>query len=105
MSNRLSYQSTIDCSDIFTEEFQNLLVKLHDKFNAEVGEIRKERLANQEKARKGIMPQLLETSEANGDWEIPNLPEDLKKTWNRNFWTSWNSIYAYQCIKSWSWRC
>ena len=79
MSNRLSYQSTIDCSDIFTEEFQNLLVKLHDKFNAEVGEIRKERLANQEKARKGIMPQLLETSEANGDWEIPNLPEDLRK--------------------------
>ena len=79
MSNRLSYKSTIDCSDIFTEEFQNLLVKLHDKFNSEVGEIRKERLANQEKARKGIMPQLLETSEANGDWEIPNLPEDLRK--------------------------
>ena len=52
MSNRLSYQSTIDCSDIFTEEFQNLLVKLHDKFNAEVGEIRKERLANQEKQEK-----------------------------------------------------
>tara|TARA_B100001029_G_scaffold157996_1_gene144383 strand:- start:23070 stop:24734 length:1665 start_codon:yes stop_codon:yes gene_type:complete len=79
LSNRLSYQSTIDCSDIFTEEFQNLLVKLHDKFNAEVGEIRKERLANQEKARKGIMPELLETSQANGDWEIPNLPEDLRK--------------------------
>ena len=33
MSKRLSFQSSIDCSDIFTEEFQNLLVKLHEKFN------------------------------------------------------------------------
>ena len=42
MSKRLSFQSSIDCSDIFTEEFQNLLVKLHEKFNNEVSEIRKE---------------------------------------------------------------
>ena len=78
MSKRLSYQSSIECSDIFTEEFQNLLVKLHDKFNNEVSEIRKERIANQEKARKGIMPQLLEPSDANGQWEISDLPEDLR---------------------------
>ena len=79
MSKRLSYESSIECSDIFTEEFQNLLVKLHDKFNNEVSEIRKERIANQEKARKGIMPQLLEPSDANGQWEISDLPEDLRK--------------------------
>lgn len=78
MSKRLSYKSSIECSDIFTEEFQNLLVKLHDKFNNEVSEIRKERIANQEKARKGIMPQLLEPSDANGQWEISDLPEDLR---------------------------
>ncbi len=78
MSKRLSYKSSIDCSDIFTEEFQNLLVKLHDKFNKEVSEIRKERIANQEKARNGIMPKLLESSEANGEWEISELPEDLR---------------------------
>lgn len=78
MSKRLSYESSIECSDIFTEEFQNLLVKLHDKFNNEVSEIRKERIANQEKARKGIMPQLLEPSDANGQWEISDLPEDLR---------------------------
>ena len=78
MSKRLSYISSIDCSDIFTEEFQDLLVKLHDKFNNEVSEIRKERIANQEKARNGIMPKLLESSEANGDWEIPELPADLR---------------------------
>ena len=78
MSKRLSYESSIECSDIFTEEFQNLLVKLHEKFNNEVSEIRKERIANQEKARKGIMPQLLEPSDANGQWEISDLPEDLR---------------------------
>ncbi|MBC77985.1 MAG: hypothetical protein CL745_00055 [Chloroflexi bacterium] len=78
LSKRLSYKSSIDCSDIFTEEFQNLLVKLHDKFNKEVSEIRKERIANQEKARNGIMPKLLESSEANGEWEISELPEDLR---------------------------
>ncbi|MEC7837531.1 MAG: hypothetical protein VX523_02260 [Chloroflexota bacterium] len=78
MSNRLSYKSSIDCSDIFTDEFQNLLVKLHDKFNDEVNEIRKERISNQVKARKGIMPKLLENSEANGEWEVPELPEDLR---------------------------
>jgi len=78
LSKRLSYESSIECSDIFTEEFQNLLVKLHDKFNNEVSEIRKERIANQEKARKGIMPQLLEPSDANGQWEISDLPEDLR---------------------------
>ena len=78
MSKRLSFQSSIDCSDIFTEEFQNLLVKLHEKFNNEVSEIRKERITNQEKARNGTMPKLLDASEANGDWEISELPEDLR---------------------------
>tara|TARA_B100001250_G_scaffold153770_2_gene132152 strand:- start:86950 stop:88614 length:1665 start_codon:yes stop_codon:yes gene_type:complete len=78
LSKRLSFQSSIDCSDIFTEEFQNLLVKLHEKFNNEVSEIRKERITNQEKARNGIMPKLLDASEANGNWEISELPEDLR---------------------------
>ena len=78
MSKRLSYKSSIDCSDIFTEEFQSLLVKLHEKFNYEVSEIRKERIANQEKARNGIMPKLLDNSDANGSWEVPELPEDLR---------------------------
>ena len=54
MSDRLSFNSQIECDDIFTPEFQTLLVNLHDKFNDEVKQIRKERIENQEKARNGI---------------------------------------------------
>ena len=79
MSNRLSYKSTIDCSDIFTEEFQNLLVKLHDKFNAEVGEIRKERLAIKKKQEKVSCLNSLKLLKPMVIGEIPNLPEDLRK--------------------------
>ena len=39
MTNRLYYQSNIECNDIFTDDFQTLLVRLHDKFNNEVKEI------------------------------------------------------------------
>ncbi|NCG34668.1 MAG: hypothetical protein GWO78_01545 [Dehalococcoidales bacterium] len=78
MTNRLYYQSNIECNDIFTEDFKNLLVNLHDKFNNEVKEIRKDRLANQEKARNGTMPSPLAKSDANGEWEIKDLPEDLR---------------------------
>ena len=79
MSDRLSFNSQIECDDIFTPEFQTLLVNLHDKFNDEVKQIRKERIENQEKARNGIMPSPLEKSEANGEWKIGELPEDLRK--------------------------
>tara|TARA_B100000945_G_scaffold249197_1_gene205749 strand:+ start:6287 stop:7951 length:1665 start_codon:yes stop_codon:yes gene_type:complete len=77
--DRLSFQSQIECNDIFTSEFQTLLVNLHDKFSDEVKEIRKERIENQEKARNGIMPAPLDKSEANGEWKIDDLPEDLRK--------------------------
>ena len=79
MSDRLSFNSQIECDDIFTPEFQTLLVNLHDKFNDEVKQIRKERIENQEKARNGIMPSPLEKSEANGEWKIGELPDDLRK--------------------------
>ena len=79
MIDRLSCQSQIECNDIFTSEFQTLLVNLHDKFSDEVKEIRKERIENQEKARNGIMPAPLDKSEANGEWKIDDLPEDLRK--------------------------
>ncbi len=79
MRDRLSFQSQIECNDIFTSEFQTLLVNLHDKFSDEVKEIRKERIENQEKARNGIMPAPLDKSEANGEWKIDDLPEDLRK--------------------------
>ena len=79
MIDRLSFQSQIECNDIFTSEFQTLLVNLHDKFSDEVKEIRKERIKNQEKARNGIMPAPLDKSEANGEWKIDDLPEDLRK--------------------------
>ena len=52
MSDRLSFNSQIECDDIFTPEFQTLLVNLHDKFNDEVKQIRKERIENQEKANQ-----------------------------------------------------
>tara|TARA_B100000941_G_scaffold195676_1_gene141829 strand:+ start:2165 stop:3829 length:1665 start_codon:yes stop_codon:yes gene_type:complete len=79
LRDRLSFQSQIECNDIFTSEFQTLLVNLHDKFSDEVKEIRKERIENQEKARNGIMPAPLDKSEANGEWKIDDLPEDLRK--------------------------
>lgn len=78
LTNRLHYQSNIECNDIFTIDFQNLLVNLHDKFNNEVHEIRKDRLTNQKKARNGSMPTPLAKSDANSDWKIKDLPEDLR---------------------------
>ena len=79
MANRLSYESKIDCSDIFTENFIDLLIHLHDKFSEEVKTLRKVRLENLKKARNGEMPEVLPTSEANSDWMIEEIPEELRK--------------------------
>lgn len=78
MVKRLSYESKIECSDIFTEDFINLLVHLHDKFSEEVQSLRKVRLDNLKKARNGEMPSILPTSEANSDWMVEEIPEELR---------------------------
>ena len=78
MANRLSYESKIDCSDIFTEDFIDLLIHLHDKFNQEVKSLRKVRLQNLKKARNGEMPEILPTSEANSNWMVEEIPEELR---------------------------
>ncbi|MBA31268.1 MAG: hypothetical protein CL748_01895 [Chloroflexi bacterium] len=78
MTSRFSYVSNIFCDDIFTDEVKKLLIHLHDKFISELIEIRKIRLDNQALARNGKKLDHPEKSEANGDWLVAELPDELR---------------------------
>ncbi len=66
---------------LFTPDFNNFLVALHDRFTLRIHDLRIKRAKVLQNAlKKGILPSHLPPSDATtGTWSVPPLPKDLKK--------------------------
>jgi malate synthase len=67
-------------ADLFTPEFTDFLVALHDRLGARVHDLIAKRAAMLQRAHAGARPAPLPPSPATtGDWRVPTVPTDLHK--------------------------
>ena len=80
-TNRLRFSALEGTEDLFTPEFTEYLLALHDSFTSRVHELRAKRVKVVDRALSlGILPSHLPASEGNtGDWQVPSVPDDLTK--------------------------
>ncbi len=79
-SSRLSYAAVEDASQLFTRDFVDYLVGLHDRFQAPVQALRAGRAQMLEDAlKRGRAPGHSPKSAAAGQWRVPALPDELTK--------------------------
>ena len=79
VAERVQYAEVEGAEDLFTREFTEYLVALHDRFAGRVRELLRKRAKVVDRALKDrMMPGHLPESEINtSDWQVPEVPEDL----------------------------
>jgi malate synthase len=80
-TDRVRFASVEGAEELFTPEFMEYLVRLHDQFTPKVHVLLAKRAQALEKALKwGILPTHPPVTEINtGDWRVPPVPEELKR--------------------------
>ena len=80
-SERIKITPVDGAEELFTPEFVEYLVFLHDRFTLRVRELLSKRAAVLDNAlKRGVQPAHPPVSEINtGDWKVPPVPEDLKR--------------------------
>jgi malate synthase len=79
-ASRVRVASVEGAAQLFTPEFTDYLVALHDRLGARVHELIGRRAAMLRRAHEGTRPGPLPSSVATGgDWRVPPVPEDLRK--------------------------
>ena len=80
-SNRVNYASVDGAADVFTAEFLEYLVAVHDEFVSRVHDLRAKRSQVLRNAlERGVMPGHLAASDINTtEWNVPPVPEDLRR--------------------------
>ena len=80
-SERIKITPVDGAEELFTLEFVEYLVFLHDRFTLRVRELLSKRAAVLDNAlKRGVQPAHPPVSEINtGDWKVPPVPEDLKR--------------------------
>ncbi len=80
-TERLSVAEVEGVDELFTPEFREYLLALHDRFTARIHDLRAKRAVVLDRALKGgVPPGHLPPSDATTlDWQVPPLPEDLKR--------------------------
>ncbi|SVD45673.1 uncharacterized protein METZ01_LOCUS398527, partial [marine metagenome] len=81
MNSRLSFPNIEGTEVLFTDEFQEYLVSLHDLLSDRILEARKERIRTVQMVHEnGIHVLELPISEINTtDWQVDSVPDDLKQ--------------------------
>lgn len=76
---QLVIKSQTQFDEIFTQDLNDFLIELHQKFNPKRLELLKERKKTQQEFDKGIFPEFLKETEdiRNGNWVCAPLPQDL----------------------------
>ena len=78
-TKRLYFQPVENSDRVFTDEFNELLINLHDRLGDRVTELRNSRRAVLKEALSGKQPTYLPSSEATtGDWVIDPIPDELR---------------------------
>lgn len=79
-ASRVSYTGVEGAEDLLTPEFLDYVVESHDKFADRVQEVRDKREALLRKAlNERVMPSFLPDSKASADWQVPQVPNDLRQ--------------------------
>ena len=77
--SRVTHASVEGASKLFTPEFNDFLLTLHDALDGRARQLRAAREALLRSALDGTPVGHLPPSAANGDWKVPEVPADLKK--------------------------
>ena len=78
-TSRISYADIEGAEELLTPEFLDYVVEAYDKFADRVQEVRDKREALLRKALdEGVMPTFLPDSKADDDWQVPEVPDDLR---------------------------
>lgn len=78
-SDRIRYAPVEGADELFSPDFTRYLLALHDAFAERVHALRAARAAMLDGALSGSRPLApLPPSEANGDWQAPPVPEELR---------------------------
>src|SRR5687768_5125540 len=78
---RVRFEPVDGAAEVFTPEFLDFFVAMHDQFAPRVRELREARAAMLSRAlREGTPPGPRPPSAATtGDWQVPPVPEELRK--------------------------
>ncbi len=77
---RVSYRNVDGAEDLLTPEFLGFVTAAYDKFAHRVQDVRDKRLAMLNRAlHEGVMPDFPADSAARGDWQVPEVPADLRQ--------------------------
>ncbi len=78
--SRVSYLAVEGADELLTPEFLDYVVEAYDKFADRVQDVRDKREALLRKAlNEGVMPTFLPNSKSYGDWQAPEVPDDLRQ--------------------------
>ena len=78
-TSRVSYAAIEGAEELLTPEFLDYVVEAYDKFADRVQKVRDKREALLRKAlNEGVMPTFLPDSKADDDWQVPEVPDDLR---------------------------
>ena len=79
-ASRVSYSGVEGAEDLLTPEFLEYVVEAYDKFADRVQEVRDKREALLRKALdEGDMPTFLPDTKADDDWQVPDVPDELRQ--------------------------
>ena len=80
-TDRLTFAPVEGAAELFTPQFIEYLVLLHDRFTPRVRELLAKRAEVLRRAlEEGALPAFLPVSQINtGDWKVPPVPDDLKR--------------------------
>ena len=79
-ASRVSYTGAEGAEDLLTPEFLDYIVEAYDKFADRVQEVRNKREALLRKALdEGVMPTFLPDTMADSDWQVPDVPDELRQ--------------------------
>ena len=79
-ASRVRYTGVEGAEDLLTSEFLDYVVEAYDKFADRVQEVRDKREALLRKALdEGVMPTFLPDTKAGDDWQVPEVPDELRQ--------------------------
>jgi malate synthase len=80
-AQRITFAPVEGAAQLFTPQFAEYLVSLHDRFTARIHDLRAKRVEVLRRAlHDGVMPTHRTPSEAtSGDWTVPPVPDELRR--------------------------
>ena len=79
MTVKFNFEVPAETSSIFTDEANQFVESLHNKFSAKISELLQARASRQEDFNNGKLPDFLPSTKEvrSADWKVRDIPEEL----------------------------